>query len=138
MGALSAAVKGPNVRLLRTHKKNARKEGVTAMETKFGPRIKQLRTAKGMTLDQLAQVTGSAKSYIWELENKDPPRPSADKLSTIAAALGVTVDYLMGREDQTLAEAEDKAFFREYSGLPEATRRQLREIAKTLGAKPPK
>lgn len=106
------------------------------MQTKFGPRIKELRTGKGMTLDQLAQATESSKSYIWELENKNPPRPSAEKLSAIATALGVTVDYLLGNEDQSQMDAEDKAFFRQYSGLPEDTRRQLREIARTLGGKP--
>ena len=62
----------------------------------FGKQIKDLRTSAGMTLDQLAQATGSSKSYIWELENKNPPSPSAEKLSAIAAALGVTVDYLIG------------------------------------------
>ena len=102
----------------------------------FGPRIKQLRTERRLTLDQLAEATKSSKSYIWELENKNPPRPSGEKLAAIAAALGVTVDYLLGVGDQTLVDAEDKAFFRAYSGLPEETRRQLREIAKTLGAKP--
>ncbi len=104
-------------------------------QSTFGARIKDLRTQKGMTLDQLAAATDSAKSYIWELENKNPPRPSAEKLSAIAKALGVTVDYLFGRDDQTLSEAEDKAFYREYSGLPEETRRQIREMAKILGAK---
>jgi len=102
---------------------------------KFGTRIKDLRTKKGMTLDQLAQKTGTAKSYIWELENKDPPRPSVDKLSAIAEALGVTVDYLFGRDDQTLGEAVDRAFFREYAGLPEETKEQLRQMAKILGSK---
>ena len=102
---------------------------------KFGTRIKELRTKKGMTLDQLAQETGSAKSYIWELENKDPPRPSADKLSAFAKELGVTVDYLFGRDDQTLDEAVDVAFFREYAGLPAETKEQLRQMAKILGTK---
>jgi transcriptional regulator with XRE-family HTH domain len=102
---------------------------------KFGTRIKELRTKKGMTLDQLAQKTGTAKSYIWELENKDPPRPSVDKLSAIAEALGVTVDYLFGRDDQTLDEAVDRAFFREYAGLPRETKEQLRQMAKILGSK---
>jgi transcriptional regulator with XRE-family HTH domain len=100
---------------------------------KFGARIKELRMGKGLTLEQLAQATGSSKSYIWELENKDPPRPSAEKLSEIATALGVTVDYLIGRDEQTLAQAEDKAFFRDYSELPEPTRRKIREMAKILG-----
>ncbi|RUW00648.1 transcriptional regulator, partial [Mesorhizobium sp. M1A.F.Ca.IN.022.05.2.1] len=35
----------------------------------------------------------------------------------------------------TLEKAEDKAFFREYSSLPEETRRQIREMAKILGTK---
>ena len=102
---------------------------------KFGDRIKELRTKKGMTLDQLAQATGSSKSYIWELENKNPPRPSAEKLAAIAATLGVTVDYLIGSDTQTLAKAEDTAFFRQYSSLPEATRRQIREMAQILDTK---
>lgn len=105
------------------------------MAVKFGARIKELRTKKGMTLDQLAQATGSAKSYIWELENKDPPRPSAEKLSAIAEALGVTVDYLFGRDEQTFSDAVDLAFFREYAGLPDETKAQLRQMAKILGTK---
>lgn len=102
----------------------------------FGKKIKDLRTSAGMTLDQLAQATGSSKSYIWELENKNPPRPSAEKLSAIATALNVTVDYLLGADDQTLAAAEDKAFFRQYSSLPESTRRTIREMAGLLSKKP--
>jgi transcriptional regulator with XRE-family HTH domain len=105
------------------------------MQKTFGDRIKERRTALKLTLDQLAQATDSSKSYIWELENKNPPRPSAEKLSAIAKALDVTVDWLMGADDQTLDEAEDKAFYRSYSGLPTDTRRQLREMAKILGAK---
>ncbi len=104
-------------------------------KAKFGTRIKELRTEKKMTLDQLADITESSKSYIWELENKNPPRPSAEKLSAIAKALGVTVDYLFGADDQTKAQAEDKAFFREYSELPKKTREQLRDMAKILSKK---
>lgn len=102
---------------------------------KFGTRIKALRTEKGLTLEQLAQATESSKSYIWELENKNPPRPSAEKLSAIATALGVTVDYLLGSDEQTLDKAEDTAFFRQYSRMPEETRRQIREMARILDQK---
>lgn len=104
-------------------------------KAKFGARIKELRTEQKMTLDQLAEATASSKSYIWELENKNPPRPSAEKLSAIAKALGVTVDYLFGADDQTKVEAEDMAFFREYSEMPETTRKQLRDMAKILTVK---
>lgn len=102
---------------------------------KFGARIKALRTEQKLTLEQLAAATESSKSYIWELENKNPPRPSAEKLSAIAKALGTTVDYLFGADDQTKETAQDKAFFREYSDMPEETRKQLRDMAKILTVK---
>jgi transcriptional regulator with XRE-family HTH domain len=103
------------------------------MQKTFGDRIKERRKAEGMTLEQLAQATDSSKSYIWELENKKPPRPSAEKLSTIARELKVTVDWLLGADDQTLDEAEDKAFYRAYSGMSVEARRKLRDMAKILG-----
>ena len=98
----------------------------------FSTRIKELRTGKNMTLDQLASATGSSKSYIWELENKNPPRPSAKKLSQIASALGVTIDYLLGSDDHSKSTAEDQAFFRDYRGLPDKTREQIRQMAHIL------
>ena len=101
----------------------------------YSNRIQKLRTDRKMTLDQLADATSSSKSYIWELENKSPPRPSAEKLAGIAKALGVTVDYLLGTDEQTKAEAEDMAFFREYSELPLETREQLRDMTKILSKK---
>lgn len=103
------------------------------MQITFGDRIKERRKAEGMTLEQLAQATDSSKSYIWELENKKPPRPSAEKLSAIAKALNVTVDWLLGADEQTLDQAEDKAFYRAYSGMTGDARRKLREMAKILG-----
>jgi len=110
-------------------------EGWSLMAITLGERIKERRTALKLTLDQLALATDSSKSYIWELENKNPPRPSAEKLAAIAKGLQVTVDWLLGSDEQTLDTAEDKAFFRSYSGLPPETRRQLREMAKILGTK---
>ena len=109
--------------------------GPTMTQPTFGKRIKELRTQKGKTLDQLATETSSSKSYIWELENKDPPRPSAEKLAAIAVALGVTTDYLIGREEVTLADAQDKAFFREYSQMDPDTRDKIRAMARVLGGK---
>ncbi|MEI9986118.1 MAG: helix-turn-helix transcriptional regulator [Aliidongia sp.] len=65
------------------------------MSTPLGDKIRELRRAKGYTLEKLADLAESSKSYIWELENKNPPRPSADKVAKIAAVLGVTADYLI-------------------------------------------
>lgn len=100
-------------------------------EERLKDRIKALRKAKKMTLEQLAEASDTAKSYIWELENRDNPKVSAEKLAKIAAVLGVTADFLIGGNED-LAGAEDKAFFRHYSKLPEPTRKTIREMAKLL------
>ena len=104
-------------------------------QEKLGSRIKALRTGKGLTLEQLAEQSGSAKSYIWELENRDTQNPSAEKLARIAVVLETTTDYLLGGNVQGQADPVDQAFFRQYSSLPEETRRTIREMAKVLTKK---
>lgn len=104
-------------------------------QQKLRTRIKALRTEKGLTLEQLAERSGTAKSYIWELENRDGQNPSAEKLAKIAAVLEVTTDYLLGGSVEEAADATDKAFFRQYSSLPDETRRTIREMAKVLSKK---
>jgi transcriptional regulator with XRE-family HTH domain len=97
------------------------------MSTTLGEKIRDLRKKKGFTLDQLAELSKSSKSYIWELENKDPPRPSGEKLNLIAAALDVTADYLLGVEAEP-ETAEDKAFFRKYQKMEAPQKQQIREM----------
>ena len=99
------------------------------MTTPLGNKIRDLRKQKGYTLEELADRTDSSKSYIWELENKNPPRPSADKVGRIAAALGVTSDYLMSKSQKAPGESVlDDAFFRDYQNLDETTRKKIREL----------
>jgi transcriptional regulator with XRE-family HTH domain len=96
-------------------------------------RIKSLRKKEKLTLDQLAEQAGLSKSYLWELENKEVPRPSGEKLAGVAKALNVTVDYLLGGDPtENLEAAEDKAFFREYEAMSPEARAQLRRLAKAL------
>jgi transcriptional regulator with XRE-family HTH domain len=107
------------------------------MVEKFGERIRNKRKEAGLTLDQLAEASGCSKSYIWELENKNPPRPSADKLASIAKALGTTSDYLLALDTETDASATDKAFFRKYQSMDgkikDTIRQMLEVISKTNG-----
>jgi transcriptional regulator with XRE-family HTH domain len=107
--------------------------GNPCMTETVGARIRVLRKRKNLTLDQLAEQAGLSKSYLWELENKDPPRPSGEKLAGIARTLEVTVDYLLGGDPaENLQTAEDKAFFREYHRMTPETRAKLRRMAKLL------
>lgn len=99
------------------------------MTTAIGEKIYKLRKDKKLTLDELAARTGSSKSYIWELENKNPPRPSADKLSKIATELGVTIEYLLGQDQGiTEADATDEMFFRKYKQMDPSVKEKIRKM----------
>jgi len=107
------------------------------MATTLADKIRTLRKQKGYTLDGLAELTGSSKSYIWELENKNPPRPSAEKVAKIAEALGVTSDYLVASDDASpTVEVLDQAFFRKYKGLPDDTKERIRQMVEVWGKAP--
>ncbi|MEQ8692637.1 MAG: helix-turn-helix transcriptional regulator [Pseudomonadales bacterium] len=97
------------------------------MATTLGEKIKKLRKKEGYTLDKLAELAGCSKSYIWELENNSPPRPSAEKLSRIAEELKVTLDYFLG-EEISEADAVDEKFYRRYRNLSEETKEKIRKI----------
>ena len=104
------------------------------MATSLGDRLRELRKKKGYTLDELAARSDSSKSYIWELENKDPPRPSGEKLALIAAALDTTPDFLLGVEKEP-ESAEDKAFFRKYQKMDPQQKTQIREMLEVINKK---
>lgn len=107
------------------------------MRTDLGEKIFNLRGKKGYTLEKLAELTESSKSYIWELENKRPPRPSADKIGKIAKVLGVTPEYLIDATDNVAeADAMDEAFFRKYRRMPDDTKEKIRRIIEVWGDEP--
>jgi transcriptional regulator with XRE-family HTH domain len=104
------------------------------MTTTLGEKIRQLRKEKGYTLEKLAELSGSSKSYIWEIENKNPPRPSAEKIAKIASVLGVTSDYLLDPGESTPApDTVDQAFFRKYRKMDPNTKARIRQIVELWG-----
>lgn len=98
----------------------------------LGDRIRNLRKEKGLTLDQLAEQSGSSKSYIWELENKNPPRPSAEKLAKIADKLGTTIEFLLQGE-ASQEQAADAHFYRNYQKMDEPTKAKIRRMVELWG-----
>lgn len=100
----------------------------------LGEKIRKLRKEKGLTLDKLAELTESSKSYIWELENKNPPRPSAEKLSRIAEKLGTTIEYLMDEgEGVSVEDAADAQFYRQYRKMNTTTKAKIRQMVDLWG-----
>lgn len=99
------------------------------MPSPLGDKIRARRTERKISLESLAAMTGSSKSYIWELENRENPKPSAEKLTRIADALGVTLEYLWDPQSSVAdSSVEDKAFFRRYQQMDDSGKRKLRAM----------
>ena len=104
------------------------------MINSLGEKIRGLRKDQKLTLDKLAELSESSKSYIWELENNNSPRPSAEKLAKIAEALGVTIEYLLDEKQAiTKEDAVDAQFYREYRHMDDPTKEKIREMVKLWG-----
>lgn len=72
------------------------------MSEEMAKRIKELRTAKGLTLEQVADVVGVGKSTVRKWETGMIANMRRDKIASLAKALGTTPAYLMGwKEDET-------------------------------------
>lgn len=99
----------------------------------IGTKVRELRKAKGLTLEELAKLSDSSKSYIWELENSPNPRPSGEKLSKIAPVLGVTPEFLVNEQLTTpTATHHDEAFFRKYQAAKPEVKEKLNKILDVL------
>lgn len=61
----------------------------------IGERVKQLRLAKRMSLSEVAEQAGVAKSYLSSLERNLQTNPSIQFLEKISVVLGVSVDQLI-------------------------------------------
>lgn len=105
------------------------------MASAFGARLRRLREAKKLTLQQVADAVGCTKAYIWELEMKGgQQRPSAERIQAIAKVLGVTMEDVMGTPMRQAPEAspEDVAFFREYAGMTDEEKDRYRQALKIM------
>ena len=88
------------------------------MPTLLGTKIRRLRKEKGLSLDQLATLAETSKSYLWELENRETANPTMDKVAKIADKLGVTAEFLLNDDAAEPSESDaDQVFFRKYKKL---------------------
>ncbi|WP_316570120.1 helix-turn-helix domain-containing protein [Neobacillus sp. YIM B06451] len=61
----------------------------------IGDRVKKIRLERKMSLSELAEQAGVAKSYISSLERNLQRNPSIQFLEKISAVLNVPVDHLI-------------------------------------------
>ena len=69
------------------------------MENEFSRKIKRLRLAKGLTLEEVGRIVGVGKSTVRKWETGMIANMRRDKIDLLAKALGVTPSVLMGWEE---------------------------------------
>ena len=103
------------------------------MSMNLGEKIKALRTAKKLTLEQLAKKCESSKGYIWEIENRGTRKPSGEKLPLIAQALSVTTDYLLDESASPDEKVLQEAFFRKLRKLEDEDKKKIEQMVDMWG-----
>lgn len=74
----------------------------------FGERLRSLRQQKKLTLRALAEATGLSFTYLSKLENgRVPYTPSAEKIRSLAGALGVDSLELLQAADKVPPEVAE-------------------------------
>jgi transcriptional regulator with XRE-family HTH domain len=91
-----------------------------AKKMRFGQYIRQLRTAKEITLREFARQLGVSPTYISQIEQDKFSPPAEERVVRMAQILGEDVDELLALAGRV---AED---------LPEIIRRHPRELATFL------
>lgn len=109
-------------------------------------RIKELRTAQGLTLEQVADVVGVGKSTVRKWETGMIANMRRDKIAALAKALGTTPAYLMGWSEETekipldklpLTEGE-KRMLKLYRSIPEERRESALDVLEVFLKMPKK
>ncbi|MBM7662664.1 transcriptional regulator with XRE-family HTH domain [Bacillus mesophilus] len=102
-----------------------------------GKIIKELRLKRGMSLTELANVSGVSKSYLSFIERGKQNNPSIEVIEKLAAALKIEVHSLISWENKTDRdllsidkEIIDLALEMSQSQIDKAKLRQLIEILK--------
>ncbi|QZP07806.1 helix-turn-helix domain-containing protein [Caenibius sp. WL] len=66
-------------------------------------RIRSTRSARKMSLDDVASASGFTKSHVWELEQGRSRNPTVKAVWGLSRALGVSPAYLLGLDPQESA-----------------------------------
>ena len=99
----------------------------------IGEKVRIYRKRKGLTLQALAVLTDSAKSYIWEIEKGSVKDISASKLFKLARALDLSMEYLVNDEKIFMNETDrNVVMLRKILNMPESDQKLLNAFLKSL------
>jgi transcriptional regulator with XRE-family HTH domain len=82
------------------------------MKIKFSERLRELRKAKGLTQMDIAKYLGLSTDStvsLWENES-NPNKPGLDNAKRLALLFDVSLDYLLGEQDEKGKAVSDRVF----------------------------
>lgn len=79
----------------------------------IGKRVQQLRLAKGLSLTELAERAGVAKSYLSSIERDIQSNPSIQFLEKVGVVLGISVEDFLHPEESDRMDKEWSDLVRE-------------------------
>jgi transcriptional regulator with XRE-family HTH domain len=71
------------------------------MEMNIGERITYFRTAKGFTVNKLANTAGVSQGYLRDIELGNNNNPSIDVLDCLCGALGISLKEFFDVDNDT-------------------------------------
>lgn len=66
----------------------------------LGERIKELRTEKKLSQEELGKILGIGKAAIWKYENECVHNIKRESIKTLSSYFGVSPNYLLGYSDE--------------------------------------
>jgi len=74
-------------------------------EKKIAERVRSFRLSRGMTMDNIAKMTGFTKGYISQIENSEKS-PPISTLAKIATALNVDITSFLSEDEEQKKETD--------------------------------
>lgn len=94
------------------------------MSVKFGDRIQRARKEKGLSREELAAMIGTSGPIVGRYERGDM-MPSVEIATKIAEALGVSLDFLVGKSSMLVKDKEMLERLEDIAKLPAAKQNEL-------------
>ncbi len=99
----------------------------------FGQRLHQLRIARRMSLQQVADAVDLSKAHVWNLEKGLSENPSIDVVTRLADLFRVRIADLVGENPAAGDEPPEMvAMFRDLKRLEERDRETIRVLMEQL------
>lgn len=88
------------------------------MASEFGKRVRALRKSHNLTLNAVAEKIGTSKAYLWQIENRDSPNPSASVVLGLAKVFSVSPYFLFNNStSDTTDEIVDYSLLEKINNL---------------------